>query len=756
MAKKSKEAKVPFPVAGLSMIFVAVFLFLALVSYDPADPSWNHRVGEGVPIHNWMGFIGSWIADGLYIIFGITAFFIPYFLTEYGVRSLRRLGMPSWTKVLSTFIIFFVTLALLGIFLPEIGLFSGTMPSGGVIGGIIGSALYAYLSAWGSLILLLMLLCAGAVIGYDIATPYHALLDLKDSLRENWEVRGQRKELEKQARAARGGRRKESRGADGEKPAREGQAEKKEPQITIAGAGAGGDDKVIAEIPKQATLDFVHNYHIPPLSLLTKPPARNRTITEKELRANAALIISKLKDFGVDGEILEIKPGPVITMYEFTPAPGIKINKIVSLADDLAMALKASPVRVVAPIPGKDAVGIEIPNRSREMVYLKSVLASREFVMSSEPLTLALGSNIEGLPTVTSLAKMPHLLIAGATGTGKSVGLNTMILSLLYRYDPSELKFIMIDPKRIELSHYEGIPHLLYPVVTNAKEAIPVLRWAVAEMDVRYEWFRDLGVKGIDSYNKKVKKTEKNPPTTLATLKDENEKTGLLPKLVIVIDEMADLMMVNKEVETFIARLAQMARAAGIHMVVATQRPSVDVITGLIKSNFPSRISFRVSSKIDSRTILDSSGADQLLGMGDMLFLTPGNSGLVRIHCAFVSEDELDAVVDFIRAQGGPEYIEGLTDQIAQLAREDEGGNGNGNGGVPEGEYDAVYDEALEFVTNKGTASISLIQRRFRIGYNRAARIIEQMEREGILGPSDTAGKPRKVLVTPYASELEE
>jgi S-DNA-T family DNA segregation ATPase FtsK/SpoIIIE len=753
MAKKNKETKAPFPIAGLSMVFVAVFLFLALVSYDPADPSWNHRVGKATEIQNWMGYIGSWIADGLYVIFGITAFFIPFFLTEYGVRSLRRLGLPPWTKILSTFIIFFVTAALLGIFFPTINLFSTTLETGGVIGGIIGGALQAYLNSRGSLILLLMLLCAGAMIGYDMATPYHALMDLKEHLRESWEVRVRRKELEKRTKPARPEKKKEAREPDEEED-KGGKGEKKEPQITISGASQ--EDKIISEIPKQATLDFVDNYQLPPLSLLAKPPAKNRTITEKELKANATLIVSKLKDFGVEGEILEIKPGPVITMYEFTPAPGIKINKIVSLADDLAMALKASPVRVVAPIPGKNAVGIEIPNRTRETVSLKSTLASKEFVMSNEPLTLALGSNIEGLPVVTSLAKMPHLLIAGATGTGKSVGLNTMILSLLYRYDPSELKFIMIDPKRIELSHYEGIPHLLYPVVTNAKEAIPVLKWAVAEMDVRYEWFKDLGVKGLDSYNKKVKKTGKNPSTTLATLKDEHEKTGLLPKLVIVIDEMADLMMVNKEVETYIARLAQMARAAGIHMVVATQRPSVDVITGLIKSNFPSRISFRVSSKIDSRTILDSSGADQLLGMGDMLFLTPGNSGLVRIHGAYVSEDELDAVVDFIRSQGGPEYIEGLTDQIAQLAREDDGAGGNGNGGSLDEEYDPVYDEALEFVTSKGTASISLIQRRFRIGYNRAARIIEQMEREGILGPSDTAGKPRKVLVTSYASELEE
>jgi S-DNA-T family DNA segregation ATPase FtsK/SpoIIIE len=506
----------------------------------------------------------------------------------------------------------------------------------------------------------------------------------------------------------------------------------------------------VAEIPKQATLDFIDNYQIPPISLLNNPPSKSRTITEKELKANASLILSKLKDFGVDGEILEIKPGPVITMYEFTPAPGIKINKIVSLADDLAMALKAAPVRVVAPIPGKNAVGIEIPNRSRELVSLRRILASKEFMASNAPLTLALGTDIEGVPVMTNLAKMPHLLIAGATGTGKSVGLNTMILSLLYKNNPSELKFIMIDPKRIELSHYEGIPHLLHPVVIDPREALPVLKWAVSEMEQRYIIFKDHGMKGLDSYNKKVKKENPKARTTLATLTTEDSEVGLLPKIVVVIDEMADLMMINREVEVFIARLAQMARAAGIYMIVATQRPSVDVITGLIKSNFPSRISFRVSSKIDSRTILDSSGADQLLGLGDMLFLLPGTSNLKRVHGAYVSEDELDKVIEFIREQKGPDYIKEIDTQIEQLARED-----NDSSGLYE-ESDPVYDEALEFVTNKGSASISLIQRRFRVGYNRAARIIEQMETEGILGPADAAGKPRKVLVKSYAHEMDE
>lgn len=750
MAKKSSRnrSSFPFPLAGMFMIFIAFFIFLALVSHDAADPSFSNSQ-KVESISNWMGIIGSYLADGLFIAFGITAFIIPLFLMEYSVGFLRNQIFTRWTKPVSTLILFFVSLGLLDIVQMNTGLLGKeTMKAGGLLGHIIGTALFTYLS-WGSVVLLLMLLCAGVMMGYDLFTPYHALKDLAASIRENRQLKRKRRDMEKPVRLKASRKPSEGKPQAPEAVAGEAPSGRKEPQITIS----GHEDKAVVELPKQATLDFLSNYQRPSLTLLSNPPTKNRVITEKELKANASLIISKLKDFGVEGEILEIRPGPVITMYEFTPAPGIKINKIVSLADDLAMALKASPVRVVAPIPGKNAVGIEIPNRSREMVYLKKVLSSREFVMSSTPLTLALGANIEGTPVVTNLAKMPHLLIAGATGTGKSVGLNTMILSLLYRNDPSELKFIMIDPKRIELSHYEGIPHLLYPVVVNPKEAIPVLKWAVSEMEMRYEWFKNLGVKGIDSYNKKVKKNEKDgTATTLATLKNQEASTGLLPKLVIIIDEMADLMMANREVEVYIARLAQMARAAGIYMIVATQRPSVDVITGLIKSNFPSRISFRVSSKIDSRTILDSSGAEQLLGMGDMLFLTPGSSHLMRVHGAYVSEEELDKVVEFIRGQGGPDYIEGLDDQIARMAEDDS----NNGGSSPENEYDPVYDEALEFVTGKGSASISLIQRRFRIGYNRAARIIEQMEREGIIGPADTAGKPRKVLVSSYGAEMEE
>ena len=738
MAKRQSVSTIPVHVTGLVLSFAAVFLLLALISYSPLDPGFTLSKHTET-FHNWMGFVGSYIADGLYIIFGIWAFALPVFLVDYAWRYCVRKHPVNWLHIASTVMIMFAVLGLLHIFLGEIKLFSTTIKSGGAIGKIIGESLVGYLNRWGSLVLLLMLLAGGIMMGYDLSSPVRVFRDFTVLIKERRLLRNRRGMTE--------------RGADS-RPSKKGSAKSKiekepsgkEPRITMM-EHEGLDS---SEVPKQATLDFIDNYQFPPISLLSNPPSRSRTITEKELKANASLILSKLKDFGVEGEILEIKPGPVITMYEFTPAPGIKITKIVSLADDLAMALKAAPVRVVAPIPGKNAVGIEIPNRSREIVILRRILSSKEFTTAAAPLTLALGTDIEGAPVVTNLAKMPHLLIAGATGTGKSVGLNTMILSLLYKNNPSELKFIMIDPKRIELSHYEGIPHLLHPVVIDPREALPVLKWAVSEMEQRYALFKDHGVKGIDSYNKKVKKEIPDARTTLATLDTEDSDPGLLPKIVVVIDEMADLMMVNREVEVFIARLAQMARAAGIYMVVATQRPSVDVITGLIKSNFPARISFRVSSKIDSRTILDSSGADQLLGLGDMLFLSPGTSYLKRVHGAYVSEEELDKVIEFIREQKGPDYVREIDTQIAEIAREDSDSNGQ------EEEYDPVYDEALEFVTNKGSASISLIQRRFRVGYNRAARIIEQMETEGILGPADAAGKPRKVLVRSYAHEVEE
>ena len=496
------------------------------------------------------------------------------------------------------------------------------------------------------------------------------------------------------------------------------------------------------------------SYHMPVSSLLDHDGDDPKPIDRDSLTMAARMLEKKLLDFGVEGDVVEVKPGPVVTMYEFAPAPGVKVNKISNLQDDLAMALQAVSIRIVAPIPGRGVVGIEIPNRDREIVYLKDIIDSVAFRETKGKLPMALGKDIFGQVIVSDLAKMPHLLVAGSTGSGKSVSINTIILSLLYRATPDDVRLIMVDPKMLELSIYEGIPHLLLPVVTNPKKASLALAWAVREMERRYQLMADKGVRNLDGYNRKLAKEAKdaeNLPPEPEPVEDfldaemeppvfvepEQElEHGHLPYIVVIVDELADLMMVaGREIEESIARLAQMARAAGIHLILATQRPSVDVITGLIKANFPTRISFKVFSRTDSRTILDSMGAETLLGMGDMLFLPPGVGYLQRIHGAFVSELEVQRVVDFLSKQGKPSYDKSILKAPPTA----------GTDSIEE-EYDALWDDAVKIVTDSRQASISMVQRRLRVGYNRAARMIERMEQEGIVGPSDGSGKPREVL----------
>ena len=732
MPKKDKRDINIKKIGSIAMGAFALFLLLSLVSYSGTDPGFTHA-SDTSNIHNLIGIIGAYIADGLYLIFGLGAFLIPLMLAEYAWLTFRNIRIGI-VKGISSVVLFFVILSLIGVFSGDAGVWGGSVKAGGVIGLVIGKGLRAYLKTWGSLVVLLTMFSAALVLGYDLKNAWGAIrslimLDRPVITRSEKRTGDESDEV-----------------AEPEKPRETRQdKKKKEPQI----ARLDAEKTKVREKFEQAKLGFEGDYELPPRSLLREIQNTGKEMTAKELNANAELITAKLKSLNIEGEILQIRPGPLITMYEFTPSPGIKINRIVSLADDLSMALRASPVRVVAPIPGKNAVGIEVPNKNRRMVFLRTVISSSAFQTATSMITLGLGTDIEGAPVVIDLAKMPHLLIAGATGTGKSVGLNTMILSLLYRCYPDEIKFIMIDPKRIELSHYEGIPHLLHPVVTDSKEALPILKWLITEMEMRYQLFKELTVKSLDSYNKKIRSQDKNAQTTLAVRHEDGSPYGIMPRLVLVIDEMADLTISNRETQELIIRLAQMARAAGIHLIVATQRPSVDVVTGLIKANFPSRISFRVSQGVDSRTILDSNGAEQLLGNGDMLFLSPGHQGLQRIHGAYVSEEEVDSVVRFIKDQKGPDYVSDIEEHI-QASVKDDGDNGDADN------IDVVYDEAMEFVTQKGSASISLIQRRFRIGYNRAARIIEQMEREGVVGPSDAAGKPRKVLVKSYGKEMDE
>ncbi len=499
------------------------------------------------------------------------------------------------------------------------------------------------------------------------------------------------------------------------------------------------------------------NFTLPPVSLLQSVENKKRVLDKNTFFTTAEKLREKLASFGIDGIVKEIRPGPVVTMYEFEPAPGIKISKIANLADDLAMAMEAFKVRIVAPIPGKGVVGIEVPNRNRETVSFRDIIEQDSFSQSPSKITMAIGKNIEGMPFITDLAKMPHLLIAGTTGSGKSVSVNAMIMSILFKSTPEEVRMIMVDPKVTELSIYEGIPHLLLPVVTDAKKAALALRWGVEEMERRYQLLAEAGVRNLGGYNKWVEMQTANRAKEKAALaiasspdaingNGQNELDGeslkKLPFIVIIIDEVADLMMVaSKEVETYVARLAQMARAAGIHLMIATQRPSTDVITGVIKANFPARISFQLRSKPDSMTILGTVGAEALLGMGDMLILPPTSAHLERVHGAFVSDDEIQKVVTHLKAQGKPVYDESIL-----RPREEEEGENHSSG--QEQYNDEMYDQCLALVSEMTQISVSMLQRRLRLGYNRAARIIERMEREGIVGPAN-GSKPREVLIRP-------
>ena len=503
-------------------------------------------------------------------------------------------------------------------------------------------------------------------------------------------------------------------------------------------------------------------FEMPPLHLLAEPKnvARHPSLSKDALQQNARLLEGVLEDFGVKGEIIQIRPGPVVTLYELEPAPGIKSARVIGLADDIARSMSAIAARV-AVVPGRNAIGIELPNQTRETVYLRELLASRDFEQSKAKLALALGKTINGEPVIADLAKMPHLLVAGTTGSGKSVSINTMILSLVYRMTPEQCRLIMIDPKMLELSVYDGIPHLLTPVVTDPKKAVVALKWTVREMEDRYRKMSKVGVRNIEGFNQRVAQAVKKGEKITRTMQTgfdretgeaiyEVEELDLepMPFIVVIIDEMADLMIVaGKDIEGAVQRLAQMARAAGIHVIMATQRPSVDVITGTIKANFPTRISFQVTSKIDSRTILGEQGAEQLLGMGDMLFMA-GGGRIQRVHGPFVGDDEVEHIVQHLKAQGAPEYLDSITEED-----EEDGEGGSGPAGTSNlDDSEDPYDQAVAVVLRDKKASTSYIQRRLGIGYNRAASIIERMEKEGIVGPANHAGK-REILVPTHDEE---
>ncbi|TLM65347.1 MAG: DNA translocase FtsK [Deltaproteobacteria bacterium] len=762
----SDDARKPFlgehlkkEILGLFWLAAGIFLLLSLASFYSGDPSFNNNLQPEV-IHNICGKVGAFVADLFFQVFGLPALLIPLACLHASWRLLKFRDLhPRFYKLLAFFGLLATLAGLIALKFDQVEWFGQTIVRGG---GVIGDFLADTLKGWFNTIGAALFLVIGLIVSAILVARFSMVLFLEglfgrasDRLERYREARAARRELEEHDKPDK------ERGVVIRPP---------EPRPAMAevvqlherkGRGKKGKDEVAQE-----TFDFIPaagTYHPPPLSLLDHDGEKAKPVDKDALMMNARLLEKKLQDFGVEGEVSEIKPGPVVTMYEFAPAPGVKVSKIAGLSDDLSMALKAQSIRIVAPIPGRGVVGIEIPNRDREMVYLKEIVASEEFQKNGGRLPLALGKDIFGHTVVGDLARMPHLLVAGATGTGKSVSINAMILSLLYRADPRDVRLIMIDPKMLELSMYDGIPHLLLPVVTNPKKATLALNWAVREMERRYRLMADKGVRNIDGYNRKLAKEAEEPKGKRgATLFDDDSgeealpeietveegalEHGHLPYIVVIVDELADLMMVaGREVEEAIARLAQMARAAGIHLILATQRPSVDVITGLIKANLPTRISFRVFSRIDSRTILDSMGAETLLGNGDMLFIPPGSGVLQRAHGAFVSDLEVQRVVDFLKKQGSPDYDKSILEAPAS--------SGGGSGDEDEEGYDEKWDEALAIIAETRQASISMLQRRLRLGYNRAARMIEKMEAEGIVGPSDGTSRPREVFLPRNSSE---
>ncbi len=751
-----KKEKLAVEIKGMLLCAVGLFILISLLSFNTSDFTLN-SFSTDQSVKNYGGRFGAQLSDLILQLFGLASYAIPAALLYLAYRSLRFKEFRWKAYKIAAFTGLLVTLAALFAFNLEFtSLFGQRVPTGGAIGFKTSEILKRWLGTSGAILLLLPMLAASVMVLSRFSFILYADWWI-NSLTDRW---NRRKEKEALNRAL-----NEKEKPQGDTPA----AVIKPLQVTVPQASLmlkkekKKDESKLK--PVQEAFDFIKtdgNYQTPPLSLLENPPETARRVDKEALQMNARLLEKKLKDFGIDGEVVEIAPGPVVTMYEFAPGPGIKVSRIAGLADDLSMALQALAIRIVAPIPGKGVVGIELPNRDRETVFLKEILASENFHKGRMRLPMALGKDISGDSLVADLARMPHLLVAGATGSGKSVSINTMILSLLYTSTPKDVRIIMVDPKMLELSVYEGIPHLLLPVVTNPKKASLALKWAVEEMGRRYRLMADKGVRNIDSYNRELAREEKEASELQAMgtvtveevedlmgsdddvireflAKEEQLEHGHLPFIVVIVDELADLMMVaGRDLEESIARLAQMARAAGIHLILATQRPSVDVITGLIKANFPARISFQVSSKTDSRTILDCNGSESLLGNGDMLFLPPGTSKMQRAHGAFVSDAEVQRVVDFLKKQGKPVFDKSI------LEMKDDGGSKSSDS---DQEDDPQYDAALALVAEAKQASISMIQRRLRIGYNRAARIIEKMEQDGVVGPSDGTSKPREVFI---------
>ncbi len=740
-------------------LVIALMFLLALASYSPHDAGFSSTGTDGLT-DNWIGRFGAWISDLFLLVFGRPAYLFPVMIGLAGwfvYRSAKRPDARHRATFLWQLAGFVVTVvASCGLAALHWSAVNYPSGAGGVLGGLIGAGLAGNLSFLGATLLLLGLWMAGTSLFLGVSW-----LNVIDAIGrfalKSWQFLRMR--IAASRNKAEGKERRDAR-AEVVREERTKAATRTPPRIEPVVSAPEKSERVEKE--KQVTLfEAAPSTELPALSLLDDPPPRVASYATEALEAMSRLVELKLRDFGVEAEVVAVHPGPVITRFELRPAPGVKVSQISNLSKDLARALSAISVRVVEVIPGKSVVGLEIPNEKRELVTLGEIIKSKAYDEIATPLALALGKDIAGHPMVVDLTRMPHLLVAGTTGSGKSVAINAMVLSLLYKSSAEQVRLVMIDPKMLELSVYEGIPHLLAPVVTDMKQAANALRWSVAEMERRYQIMSMLGVRNLAGLNRKLKdavdagKPLKDPVLAAAAAKDpmmaleDVPDLKSLPNIVVIIDELADLMLiVGKKVEELITRLAQKARASGIHLILATQRPSVDVITGLIKANIPSRIAFQVSAKVDSRTILDQSGAEALLSHGDMLYLPAGTSVPVRVHGAFVSDQEVHRVVNSLRVGPPPVYIdeilEGPRGAIPGLDPEE----GDGSSDEGDAEQDPLYDEAVRIVTESRKASISGVQRRLKIGYNRAARLVEAMEAAGLVGQLQTNGS-REVLAPP-------
>ncbi|MER2519447.1 MAG: DNA translocase FtsK 4TM domain-containing protein [Bdellovibrionales bacterium] len=776
-------------IGGVAVMLVALALVLALVSYTPRDPSWNTATATAIP-QNMLGLLGSYAADPLWQLFGVSGFLLAPVLVAWGWRLAvdQKLELIHWRVIAAVLAMLacatsFAVVGMMGWKLAA--------QASGALGSVLAQSATAVLSAlWlrGILLSLLTLIAVGMMYVACALTlsEWQAIANmLKESAQWAWAriqaaalgIVGALSFLRKPVDDAEDDGFVQEDGPEVGQERRKIQTVKKDAvaedeeedvstQQDVPTTGDSGEKRKksrtqlvrrAAASARQGRLALGQEREppLPPLDLLQWPESARAVsaISEDTLVKNAKQLEAVLGDFGVNGAITNINPGPVVTLYELEPAPGTRATRVISLADDISRNMRATSVRV-ATVPGRNVIGIELPNTRRETVFLRDLLSTPDYHNSKATLPLVLGKDIGGRPVVVDLARMPHLLIAGTTGSGKSVAINTMILSLIYHLPPQKCRFIMVDPKMLELSVYDRIPHLLAPVVTEPKKAIMALRWTVREMEERYRAMSKLGVRNIEGYNMRLVDAAKNGESLTRTVQTgfdretgkpiyEDQPLDLteLPYIVVIVDEMADLMIVaGKEIETAVQRLAQMARAAGIHILMATQRPSVDVITGTIKANFPTRISFQVTSKIDSRTILGEQGAEQLLGQGDMLYMA-GGGRITRVHGPFVSDDDVKSVVDFLRAQGEPEYLDEVTEDDGQGDLMGSSGAGGGLGGGFGGAQDELYDRAVDVVLRERKASTSFVQRQLQIGYNKAANLIERMEREGVIGPANAMGK---------------